>query len=367
MLVAPHTLSIITTHRCTAACDHCCFECTPGNHHPSIPVANIHRYIEQASEVKSFRLVVFTGGECFLLGKNLDACVGTATRNGFKTRFVSNGYWAISPAVARKRLEALQKQGLTEANFSTGDAHMAYVPPAYVRNGAMAAADLGMTVFIMLELHAGSKFDFEEFVGDPAFRPYLESKKVVIQNSPWMRFNGKEPLNYTKHFVQEMSNGRLRGCSTVLNVIAITPTESLVSCCGLTLEEIEELHLGSLKERTIGEILRSAPDDFIKVWVHLQGPDAVLRYARSIDPSIQLPDNSAHICELCRTMYHDPKVVAAVMRCPPPFRAELMQEYVMNLVKPVSDKQFDSSTAAYKEACTVKRMRDMRSTALVSR
>ncbi|HAB17773.1 MAG TPA: hypothetical protein PLX89_06365 [Verrucomicrobiota bacterium] len=365
MLVAPHTLSIITTHRCTAACDHCCFDCTSDRGHPSIPIPNIHRYIEQASEVKSFRLVVFTGGECFLLGRDLDDCVSTATRQGFKSRFVSNGYWATSPAVARRRLESLQSRGLLEANFSTGDAHMAYVRPEYVRNGAMAAADLGLTVFIMLELHAGSRFDFEGFVGEPAFRPYLESKRVVIQNSPWMRFNGKESLAYTREYMQDMSNGRQRGCSTILNVIAITPTESLVSCCGLTLEQIEELHLGSLRERTVGEILRSAPDDFLKVWVHLQGPDAVLRYARSVDPTIGLPDNSAHICEICRSMYHDPKVVAAVMRNPPPFRAALMQEYVMNLVKPIAESQFDSSTAAYKEVCTVKRMRTMRKTALV--
>lgn len=364
MIASPHTLSIITTHRCTAACDHCCFDCTPDKGHPSIPVANIHRYIEQATEVKSFRLVVLTGGECFLLGRNLDDVVSTITRNGFKSRFVSNGYWATSPEVARRRLDSLVSRGLGEANFSTGDAHMAYVKPEYVKYGAMAAADLGLTVFIMLELHANSQFDFDTFVGDPVFRPYLESKKVIIQNSPWMRFSGKEQLTYTREYIQEMSNGRMGGCSTILKVIAITPTESVVSCCGLTLEQIEELHLGSLKERTLGAILREAPDDFLKVWIHMQGPDAVLRYARKIDPSIPDFDDTAHICEVCRCMYHDEKVVAAVMKNPPPFRRDLMQQYLMDLVQPVSESQFATSTAAYKEVCTVKRMKKMRVTAL---
>jgi len=365
MLASPHTLSIITTHRCTAACDHCCFDCTPDRSHPSIPVKNIHRYVEQATEIKSFKLVVLTGGECFLLGRDLDDVVSTITRNGLKSRFVSNGYWATSPKVARRRLESLVSRGLGEANLSTGDAHMAYVKPEYVKYGAMAAADLGLTVFIMLELHSQSRFDFEAFVGDPVFRPYLESKKVIIQNSPWMRFNGEKQLTYTREYVQEMSNGRVGGCSTVLKVIAITPTESVVSCCGLTLEQIEELHLGSLKEKTLGEILRGAPDDFIKVWIHLQGPDAVLRYARRIDPSIPQYDDTAHICEVCRCMYHDARVVAAVMKSPPPFMGDLMRQYVMNLAQPIAETQFETSTAAYKEVCSVNKMRKMRVTAAI--
>ena len=72
-------------------CDHCCFSCSP-KVEKTIPTANLHKYIDQAAEIDSFRLVVFTGGECFLLGDDLDALVRRASGHKFLTRFVSNGY-----------------------------------------------------------------------------------------------------------------------------------------------------------------------------------------------------------------------------------------------------------------------------------
>ena len=107
MLIQPHILSLITTHRCTAACDHCCFSCHP-ERDEHVPVPNLHKYIEQAAEVDSIKVVAFTGGECFLLGKDLDELVNTASRNRLRSRFVSNGYWASSPREASKNVARLK-------------------------------------------------------------------------------------------------------------------------------------------------------------------------------------------------------------------------------------------------------------------
>src|SRR5512140_2834717 len=173
MVIVPHTLALITTYRCTAACDHCCFSCSPANS-ASIPPANIRKYIEQATNIPTIKVVVFTGGECFLLGKELDLLVKAATENKFITRFVSNGFWATSRPAARRRLEKLVRCGLREANYSTGEQHARFVKPEYVRHGAIAAAELGLTSLIAVDSFGDSQFDFNTFVSDAEFQKHID-------------------------------------------------------------------------------------------------------------------------------------------------------------------------------------------------
>jgi len=350
MLIRPNILSLITTHKCTAACDHCCFSCHPGREE-AVPVPNLHKYIEQAAEISSIRVVAFTGGECFLLGKHLDELVLTTSRNNLHSRFVSNGYWAVSERAARQRLQRLVDNGLDEANFSTGDMHAEYVKPEYVINGAIIAADMGLPTLIMVETFATAKFHFDDFINEPRLKPRIEAGKISIKLSPWMQFSGDAKLSYTNGYLGEIGQTKQLGCTTIMRVIAITPSEDLIACCGLTLEEIDELHLGSLKKRTIGQILRETPDDFIKIWIHLQGPDAIIEYARRIDPSIERPRNFGHICDTCRFMYHHPKIVDAVMKNPPPFKDELVREYMCTLFKPVNDSDMEDSVRYIMKSC----------------
>ena len=212
MLFHPHTLSLIVTHRCTAACDHCCFHCTP-EVEDHIPIPNIYRYIDEASEIDSVQVVVFTGGECFLLGSELDKLVKHASGYGHNTRFVSNGYWGFSPAAARKRLDKLVACGLTEANFSTGDQHGVYVKPEYVRNGAVAACDLGLDTVVTIELFQESKFPIDDFLNDANVVRHVEAGKLAIKMAPWMKFKGTSPLSFNKkymHMVEQMLAGQRR-------------------------------------------------------------------------------------------------------------------------------------------------------------
>src|SRR5207247_1756710 len=100
----PTHLTILPTYRCTAACAQCCFESNP-HVQGRIPIERILDYIDQAAgDFPSLRLVVFSGGECFLLRRDLDAAIERATSRGLATRCVTNGYWATSPRAARERI-----------------------------------------------------------------------------------------------------------------------------------------------------------------------------------------------------------------------------------------------------------------------
>jgi hypothetical protein len=327
VLIYPTTLSLIVTHRCTAACEHCCFACHPGRSE-EIPYENLRKYIVQASQVPSIKLVVFTGGECFLLGKKLDELVGLATSLGLATRFVSNGYWAINPTIAKKRLTTLKERGLGEANFSTGDFHSQYVAPENVVHGSVAACELGLDTCVMVETFNNSTFDYHYLSENPALAPYLSTGKLKILRSPWMEFKGQREMRYEatdiKSWHERKGDG---GCQTVFNTLTVKPSEHLVACCGLTLEEIPEMWLGDLKTRTILEIITEQQDDFIKIWIHMEGPKKIYEYARKLNPSIQPPLEKAHICDICRAMYGDEKIRAILRHSLPANYLEIIEAY----------------------------------------
>lgn len=345
MLMVPHTIAFITTHRCTATCDHCCFACSPSTR-DSIPVERIRTYIHQAAGLHSIKVVVFTGGECFLLGRNLDSLVREAADLKMVTRFVSNAYWAPSREMARRRLEQLQKCGLREANYSTGEQHARFVPPVYVRNAAIAAAELGLASLVAVDAFGESQFDFEAFVADAEFQKHIDAGTIVLKVSPWMRFKGKKRVSYTDNYLKKMEQHRSAGvgCATLLKVLAVNPAEELHACCGLTFEQIPEMRLGSLREHSIHDLIKRAPDDFVKIWVYLQGPDAVLRYARKLDPSIPAARDQAHTCEVCRFIYRNKRVREVVMRNPPEHMRDLIAQYAQGMAMPPTE--MDSKLAA---------------------
>ena len=338
MLIVPHTLALLTTYRCTAACEHCCFSCSPKNEQ-EIPTERLHQYIEQATEIPSLRVVVFTGGECFLLGRRLDELVKAASDCHFFTRFVSNAYWATSRKTARKRLETLKKSGLKEANYSTGEQHARFVGPENVRHAAMAAAELGLTSLVVVDSFGDSRFDFDAFVDEPEFKSFIEAGKVLIKVSPWMRFDGQRRIAYTQEQLTQLRQQQAvgPGCSTVLKVIGVTPTQEMCVCCGLTLERIPEMWVGSLKERTIRQVLTEAPDDFIKIWLHLYGPSAVLRYARKLDATIRDPGQHAHPCATCQYIYKNERLRELVSQNPPPNMRDIVAQYANSLVMPQAE------------------------------
>ncbi|HZV35637.1 MAG TPA: hypothetical protein VFB72_13770, partial [Verrucomicrobiae bacterium] len=254
------------------------------------------------------------------------------------------------PAVARRRLEKLISCGLTEANFSTGDQHGAYVKPEYVLNGLLAACELGLTTVVTIELFQESVFPVDDFISHPDVERYIEKGRLAIKLAPWMKFKGKSPLSFTKKYLEFVDQARkpeTGGCQTALKVISISPRQQLFACCGLPVEEIEELHLGSLLNASIKEVLSRAPDDFIKIWVHLYGPDAVIRYARQFDPSIPFPDQAAHICDACRAMYHNKRIREVVMQHPPPNVKDVMDFYFQTMLLPPQELKRSQTSAAF--------------------
>lgn len=263
------------------------------------------------------RLVVFSGGECFLLGEDLDAAIGHAHRLGLATRCVTNGYWASSLEAALRRLKKLRDVGLTEINFSTGDNHAEYVAVENVLHGARAAKDLGIDVAIMVELSGKRTLTKKTLLAHPLYEEYfagLPDDAVVSQESPWIAMDPEAPpVDYSEEQLVNSSNVKFRrGCDSVLSTIVATPQRDLKACCGITSEQIPEMRLGSLDEKTMPEMYACAGNDFLKLWIASDGPERILDWAAGKDPSIDWENRFSHQCDACKFLYQDERVRTAI-------------------------------------------------------
>lgn len=270
--------------------------------------------IEEAATIRSFSLVVFTGGECFLLGETLDALIRHATVHSFKTRCVTNGYWARTPKIAAQRLARLKSAGLTEINFSTGPYHAKFVDPERVVLGALAAREAKLTTVVNVETderdvkHSGELVErLRAQIGD------VNPADFTIRLHAWMPNDGAVELTYPANSkFSRFQPHRKTGCETVLNVVAVTPNQRLIACCGFHLERIPNLDLGSVAEESLQRLLIAAEDDFLKIWLHVEGPERILEFAKALLPGLVLPEGSVHPCETCRHLHQSADVMQAL-------------------------------------------------------
>ena len=109
LIIPPSTISLLTTYACTAECKNCCFKCNP-KIKERLSLNKMKRYIDQciATYPKSLQVLVLTGGECFLLGKDLVKVIEHGASKGLIVRIVTNGYWAKSYIKSHSMLTQLR-------------------------------------------------------------------------------------------------------------------------------------------------------------------------------------------------------------------------------------------------------------------
>jgi hypothetical protein len=212
----------------------------------------------------------------------------------------------------------LVEAGLNEINFSTGDDHVEWVPVARIVQGMAASMRYGRGMALMIEVRAGRRVIRQTILDEasrfPELLAALNDDRIPIVESPWMQFAADgEPPQQDANLLANAKNVHLREpCTSVLTTAVITPYEQLGMCCGLPREGIPDLHAGSLKTGRMKDLLAESSQDFLKMWLFIEGPEKILAWAANKDPSIDWENKYAHNCDACRAMYHDPKVMRVI-------------------------------------------------------
>jgi hypothetical protein len=310
VLIRPRILALFTTRRCTAACDNCCVGSSP-RATGGIPIPRMHALIDEAKRIPSIERIVFTGGECFLLGKELDALIAHAHELEFRTRVVSNGYWAVNERGARERVRTLRGAGLDEMMLSTGTFHQEFVPVGRIVHAARAAAAAGIGTHVSVEDCDQSAFD-DGVLGDELCAE-IAARTVSVEHYPWIGDAGARGRTVPTHerAIAAEPGAALGRCDQIMTVVSVTPKQVLTACCGFPLEELDALHIGSVADRALDDVLRDAPNELLKMWLHVAGPAGIADFVARHVPGFELPP-SASICQSCVAIQRDERALRAI-------------------------------------------------------
>jgi hypothetical protein len=115
-------------------------------HRGAIPPWEIDSAISGAKRLGTVTSLWIEGGEPFLYTKEMLIIIQLGVEQGFTVGAMTNGYWATSLDVARRKLRPLVESGLTSLEVSSDRFHTPYVDEACVNNAIAAAKIFNLKV-----------------------------------------------------------------------------------------------------------------------------------------------------------------------------------------------------------------------------
>lgn len=301
----PNTLTLLVTFKCNAACADCCFECNPSR--PGrLSLGTMMDRIDQAvDQFPGLRLVVFTGGECFLIKDDLFRAIEHAHKHGLLTRCVTNAFWGKSPEACRRTVEKLKDAGVDEINISTGLDHQEWVPADSVIRAAKTLVTNNIFTLVTVEKDTADSTCMQQLTVDESIRDLIKQRRLfrLICNT-WMPFrqDSADRSGATDRAALES------GCKQIFYNALVTPSDQLSACCGLTFEHIPEMNLGQLGDGDgIARLYYAQFADFLKIWIHLDGPYTIMTrlFGEEVKKDLHGVD---HICQACVILHQHPEV-----------------------------------------------------------
>lgn len=303
--VYPQSITIIPSYRCNAECAECCFESNP-RIKQRLSLEEIIYAIDRARVAfPALQLIVFSGGEVFLLKDDLYKAISHASGHGLAVRCVTNAFWGKSKKNAETVVEKLIKANVSEINISTGVDHQKFVPLESVINACEELVKGGIKTLITVEKDSVQTNCLNTLREDIRIRKIFEDdpELLFIQCNSWMPFHANYEARGEPAGLESLTDG----CTQVMNNLVVTPYAKVAACCGLTFEHIPELTVGDLNNSTIDQIFDNVLQDFLKIWMHLDGPGNIMRKLFGEEINEELKD-IRHICQACVVLHKHPVV-----------------------------------------------------------
>jgi hypothetical protein len=136
-------VDFLLTFRCPAKCKHCSYKAGP-ERRGYMKLKDAKSYLEELTDTQPLQSITVHGGEPFLYFEHLKEIIEKAGEVVVPRRgVITNGYWAKTKEIAKKKLVELKRVGLTCITFSLDSFHQEYIPLEIVKTGIETAANIG--------------------------------------------------------------------------------------------------------------------------------------------------------------------------------------------------------------------------------
>ncbi|MFQ6043782.1 MAG: radical SAM protein, partial [Candidatus Poribacteria bacterium] len=292
--------SLLFTYRCTIACRHCLFNCSPKQPDAHVTLEDGVEFLRQLRMTD--RVIHIAGGEPMMYYDQMLAICRTANEYGAAPHFFeTNASWCENDDVTRRRYEELKEAGLIGVYISADPYHQAFVSPHRRLRAFIRAVEIfGRENVAARDLSLGQLFELRQIGRD-------ESRLAEYSRKHPPRLIGRAGETLARFYpdrpLEELANdGLWRGssedgsCRTEFDPdemweIHIDPYANIQTCCGII--------IGNLKEKPLLEWMKRGfhtDNELIRV-ICERGPYAYLDLAkeRGFKPRQGYPQK----CNLC--------------------------------------------------------------------
>jgi organic radical activating enzyme len=288
-------LKVSTRWTCNAACGHCSIGCGPQRREALEP-AKILSCIEEAVKLGMVSIEL-TGGEPLLRPHELLGVMERARGYGIKIFLTTNGFWARTPDLARRRLSELRQHGLSSIVLSTDRFHQEFIPISRIVNALEACRELDIpaSVIVCYLEHDSSLLETVATLHRHTSRIYLQA---VAPSGRAIGLRREQMARLPFSRVAAPCHGATP---------TVAPDGRVALCCApptympIDVARVSPLILGWIDQEPLSRIvLRAQEDPFIQLLVR-EGVGAVLARIEELHPGLFQPRPEGYFgsCDLC--------------------------------------------------------------------
>lgn len=317
-------ITFLTTNKCTAECGHCSVSSSP-RRKGTLTAKQMIKTIDDFIALSNIQLVIFAGGEPTLLGNELLEVIAYADSRRLLTRLMTNGHWATSPKAAKAKLVELREVGLQEINISCDDYHLPYIPSKRLRYAWDATRGLKFSSVVIASASNENSImtpeKIMEILGEKVPLIYDDDGSATVDfnnETGEVRVISNANLARLGRGVQFVPESELRipvrqqsldqRCRWISSSPAISPSNHLLSCCGMEASGRAHLDYGSLEQTPLASLIDKAQKSPVVRAIGVLGPYRVMSILRTLEPGAMFWDQYSGVCELCAHMFDRPAI-----------------------------------------------------------
>ncbi len=134
---------VMLSWRCTNACKHCLYRCSPQQPDEWMSLPTAERVLGALAGEPQLDGIHFAGGEATLRMDRLVRIVEMTVEAGLRIDYLeTNGYWCVDAASARARFDRLAEAGLPGVLISASPYHNEFIPLDRTRRCIQAAREV---------------------------------------------------------------------------------------------------------------------------------------------------------------------------------------------------------------------------------
>ena len=290
------------TRRCNMTCAHCSVQSGPkirGEPTGEELLATLH-----AAADAGIISIQITGGEPMIRESIVFDLLRAAKKRGMVATMSSNGFWGRKQATAWRTVAALKRAGMARVTISYDRYHAKFQGPQPALNIARAAEWFNLPLNI----------NITRVANDPEIASIVAPFEKRHQLK--MRFYDVQEVGRARELPVAELRGETSGYCTACCVPALTDDGRMTACNGPSyfLDESSPLVIGSLRTRSMSDLLEQHTSDPVLETIRRAGPERLLRELDDAGITRELGIRRQHsgLCDLCIDINTNPAAVSVL-------------------------------------------------------